>query len=90
MQTEVSVAALRLPRSFQSLERRVADPIRARCAEVNWIPGNAGPGPCDHLDVFEAPDVESARRVPVPVRSRGLAYSQVWPALVWSDFKKVL
>lgn len=90
MQTQVSADTLHQPRSFQTLERHVADRIQEQCPEVKWIASYALLGPCDYFDIFEAPDIESAMRVSVLVRSYGHAHSQVWPALAWPDFKKLL
>ena len=90
MQTQLSPDALNQPKSIRTLERHVSDQLREHCPEVRWIASYAVLGPFDYLDVFEAPDIESATRVSVLVRSYGRAQSQVWPAMPWDSFKELV
>ena len=90
MQTRVSPDALSQPKSFETLGRDVAEQIREQCPQVRWIASYAVLGPCDYVDVFEAPGIEDATRVSALVRSHGRADSQIWPALAWPEFKSLV
>ena len=46
--------------------------------------------PGTFLDIIDAPDLASATRVSVLVRSYGHAHTEVWPAVPWPEFKTLV
>lgn len=75
--------------SLEELEKRVKEKIKESC-QVKWVSNYALLGPYDYLDIFEAPDVETAIKVAALVRAFGSASTEIWPCLQWKDFKKVI
>jgi uncharacterized protein with GYD domain len=90
MLTRISAQSLHQPKSFETLERHAMDQVRKACPEVRWIADYAVMGPYDYVDIFEAPSIQTAMRVSALVRTYGHAHTEVWPALAWPDFKKIL
>ncbi len=90
MLTRVASESLRSPRSFAELERKAMNHIRTECPEVKWIFSYAVTGPYDYIDVFEAPDVHAAMKVSSLIRSFGRSSSEIWPAVEWGEFKRIL
>jgi uncharacterized protein with GYD domain len=89
MQTRLAPEAFRFPRSLEDRERKVMNRIRADCPGVRWIKSYVVLGPCDYIDLFEAPDVETATRVSAIVRTFGNATTEVWPLTPWERFKEI-
>ena len=73
-----------------ALEHKVMAKIEAECPEVRWGASYALLGPADYIDIFEAPDVETAMKVAAIVRSNGYASTETWPAVDWDRFKSMV
>jgi uncharacterized protein with GYD domain len=88
--TRLSDDAAATPRQLESLERGLMDHIRNECPGVEWVQSLAVLGPYDYLDVFRAPDVETAATVATLVRAYGRAHTEIWGAVEWDRFKELL
>lgn len=86
MLTWLSPEALSNPASFAELNAKVEEHVRQNLPEVKWVANYAIMGACDYLDIFEAPDVETAQKLSVLIRSFGHATTQTWVANPWDRF----
>ena len=86
MLTRLSPEALTRPGVVANLNEKVEERIRQECPGVKWLANYAVLGPCDYLDVFEAPDADTATRVALLVRSFGHATTETWVATPWDRF----
>jgi uncharacterized protein with GYD domain len=85
--TKVSPDALQTPEGLLDLEKNVKDRVSKECPDVRWVTNLAVMGPYDYLDIFEAPDNDTAMRVSAIIRSLGNASTELWPATEWSKFR---
>ena len=86
MLTWLSPEALSDPAGVTELNKKVEEHIRKDLPQIKWLANYAVMGPCDYLDIFEAPDVETAQKVSLLVRSFGHASTQTWVANPWDRF----
>jgi len=90
MLTRLAPGTMRSPRELEVLERDVVKRIRAECPEAEWLQSFAVLGPYDYVDVFTVPSIEIATKISTLVRTYGHATTELWPALPWAHFKKVV
>ena len=86
MLTRLSPEAVAKPQSVTQLNKQVEGRIKKECPGVTWLANYAVLGPCDYLDIFEAPDVDTATKVSLIVRSFGHATTETWIATQWDRF----
>lgn len=71
-------------------EKLVAEKVREACPQVKWLADYAIMGPYDYLDIFEAPDTETAMKVSMIIRQVAGAHTEVWPATSWKQHARLM
>ena len=88
--TRLATDAVKEPAELDQLSQRISERLRAERLDVKWSVTYALLGPYDYLDIFEAPDNETATRAALIIRSVGHATTEVWPAMPWAHLREVL
>ena len=60
--------------------------VAKNCPGVKWISHYALLGRYDFMDIFEAPDSETAAKVSLLTRSLGAVEAESWTAIPYSNF----
>ena len=68
------------------LGRDWLDQVKAKCPEIKFIAHYALLGPYDFLDIYEAPDEESAAKVSLISQQNGAARAESWTAINYKRF----
>lgn len=74
---------------LQTKEREWLQEVKNTCPEVRWIDHYAIFGPFDFLDIYEAPNEETAAKVSMISMSMGAAKAESWTALPYHRFLQV-
>lgn len=75
------------PLSADMFQQQLVEKISRNCPDVEWRSSFAVLGPYDFLDIFSAPDIDSAMRVAATVRGTGHAHTEIWGAAELHRFK---
>jgi uncharacterized protein with GYD domain len=90
MLTRLAPQALKSTRELEALEKKVMARVRKDCPDVEWLGSYAVLGPYDYLDIFNAPDAETAAKVSTLIRTFGHAYTETWAATEWKRYKELV
>ncbi len=95
METYVLMTKLS-PEVTQDLQAREAmgqewkENIKKKCPGVKWIAHYCLLGPYDFMDIYEAPNAETAAKVSLITLSSGATKAESWTALPYKSFLKIV
>jgi len=80
------------PEACRQLQDRAAmgrvwlDRVREKCPDVKFIAHHALLGPYDFMDIYEAPDDETAAKVSMISLANGAFTAESWPTIPYKRF----
>lgn len=90
MATQLEPMALKSPKSLERIQTSVMEHIQLECVGVEFRLQLAVLGKYDYIEVFDAPDNDTAMKVATITRTFGHALTEVWPAKDLRAFKDML
>jgi uncharacterized protein with GYD domain len=90
LMTKLSTEAIGDPRGRKALGKKWLTKISKKCPGVNWIAHYAILGRYDFMDIYEAPDFETAHRVSYISRVEGALEAESWQALPYDQYLKLI
>ncbi|RMG46609.1 MAG: GYD domain-containing protein [Acidobacteria bacterium] len=87
--TKLAPESMQDPKARRAMGKDWLGKVKSACPQVRWIAHYALLGPYDFLDIYEAPDVETAQKVALISRSGGATTVESWPALPYDEFMRL-
>jgi uncharacterized protein with GYD domain len=90
LMTKLSAELARDPRGRKQAGREWMKQVAECCPGVKWIAHYALLGRYDFMDVYEAPDIETAHKVSFLSLAGGAAEAESWPAIAYEQYVKTI
>jgi len=90
LMTKLATENLHDAKVRRALGKEWLQKVRKVCPEVTFVAHYALLGPWDFMDIYEAPDVETAHRVSLVSRAEGALSAESWQAMPYEDHLKLL
>ncbi len=90
LMTKLAPATLHDARGRRAMGKEWLQKVKDRCPQVRFHAHYAILGPYDFMDIYDAPDVETAHKVSVISRAEGALAAESWQALPYDQFLKLL
>jgi uncharacterized protein with GYD domain len=90
LMTRLAPEAVRDAEVRRAMGRAWLKKVQATCRDVRWVAHYAILGPYDFMDIYEAPDIETAHKVSVISRAEGAVSAESWQAMPYDQFLQLL
>jgi uncharacterized protein with GYD domain len=90
LMTKLAPETMHDVRGRKAMGKEWLQKVKNICPQVKWIAHYAILGPYDFMDIYEAPDVETAHRVSLISRSEGAVSAESWQALPYEEHLRLL
>jgi uncharacterized protein with GYD domain len=90
LMTRLAPESLHDARGRRAMGKEWLKKVRTICPDVKWLAHYALLGPYDFMDLYEAPDVETAHRISILSRAEGALTAESWQALNYDRFLEIL
>lgn len=89
LMTKMSPEVSRQLKDRAKIGREWLEHVKEKCPEVKFISHYALLGTYDFMDIYEAPDAETAAKVSMISLSNGAFQAESWTAIPYKDFLKL-
>jgi uncharacterized protein with GYD domain len=90
LMTRLSPETMHDARGRRAMGKEWLKKVGERCPQVHWKAHYAILWPYDFMDIYDAPDVETAHKVSIISRAEGAVAAESWQALPYDQFLKLL
>lgn len=90
LMTKLASQAMHDPGARRAMGKEWLAKVKECCPQVEWKAHYAILGPYDFMDIYEAPDVETAHKVSIISRAEGALAAESWQAVAYDEFLKLL
>ena len=90
LMTRLSAESLHDAKGRRAVGKTWMETVRHACPEVKWLAHYAILGPYDFMDIYEAPDEETAHKVSLISRAEGAVSAESWGAMSYDRYLSVL
>jgi len=88
--TKLSPAVISQSKSRETLGRQWMETVREKCPEVKWLHHYALLGPYDFMDIYEAPNEETAAKVSMITMTKGAVTAESMPAIPYKRYLEII
>ncbi|HEY3444762.1 MAG TPA: GYD domain-containing protein [Myxococcales bacterium] len=90
LMTKMSPELARDPRGRKKAGREWMKLVNQKCPGVKWVAHYALLGRYDFMDIYDAPDLETAHKVSALSREGGAEEAESWSALPYDRYLKII